>query len=184
MATLPKTRIVTYEEWVNMPVSEGREEVVNGEIVSMPPARSLHARIVHRLVAAFVRQLDEARYDILSGSFGLIISKEPLTSRAPDVAVFARDSVVESNGYYESPPQLAIEVLSPSETRRETADKVADYERVGVLEVWIVSPEAATVEVLLLDEGRLHRSALLTEGTLQPRALPQVQVDIARIWPD
>jgi Uma2 family endonuclease len=184
MATLPKTRIVTYEEWVNMPVSEGREEVVNGEIRQMPPARSLHARIVHRLVSAFVRQLDQAEYDVLTGSFGLIIRKAPLTSRTPDLAIFERASVVEIDGYFHSAPKLAIEVLSPSETRRQTAEKVADYESIGVPEVWIASPQAETVEVLMLEQGRLCRSVVLADGILTPREFPHVQVDISRIWPD
>jgi len=184
MATLPKSQIVTYEEWVNMPVSEGREEVVNGEIREMPPARSVHARIVHRLVSAFVRQLAEANYDILTGSFGVIIRKTPLTSRTPDLAIFERVSVVEIDGYFHSAPKLAIEVLSPSETRRQTAEKVADYESIGVPEVWIVSPQGETVEVLLLEQGRLCRSAVLAEGILTPRELPHVQIDIAHIWPD
>jgi Uma2 family endonuclease len=184
MATLPKTGIITYEEWVNMPVSEGREEVVNGEIRPMPPARYTHAFVVQKLVAAFIRQLDDADYNIFSGSFGVIIRKTPLTSRTPDVAIFERASLVETDGYLHSPPQLAIEVLSPSESRSETAEKVADYESIGVPEVWIVSPQGSTVEVLLLEQGRLCRSAILADGILTPRELPQVQVDISRIWPD
>ena len=51
-------------------------------------------------------------------------------------------------------------------------------------EVSIVSPEARTVEVLLLEGGHFHRSQILADGLLQPKLFPQVQVDIARIWPD
>jgi Uma2 family endonuclease len=184
MATLPKPRTVTYEEWVNMPETEGQEEVVNGDVRPMPPAKSLHARVVQRLVFAFARTLDAAEYDVLSGSFGLVIRKAPLTSRIPDVAIFERASLVELDGYYHSPPQLAVEVLSPWETRRQTAEKVADYESIGVPEVWIVSPEAETVEVLHLEGGGLRRTAILAEGILSPREIPQVQIDVARIWPD
>lgn len=168
-----------------MPVAQdGREEVVNGEIRFMPPNKTPHPYVEARLVAGLVRQLDESRYYVLSGGFGLVIREEPLSCRNPDVVVFDRATVVEKDGYFRSPPQLAIEILSPTETRRMTAEKLRDYESIGIPEVWLVSPEAATVEVLLLEDGRLRRSAILAEGVLKPRELPGVELDIAKIWPD
>jgi Uma2 family endonuclease len=185
MASLPNPRTVTYEEWLEMPeVTDGIEEVIDGEIVVMPPARSNHARIVAKLMTALRRQLDEARYDVLAGSLGVVIRKEPLTCRNPDLVVFDRTSLIEENGYFHSAPQLAIEVLSPSETRRMTERKLRDYASIGTPEVWIISPEAGTVEVLLLEEGQLRRTAILAEGLLKPREFPHVQVDISTIWPD
>src|SRR4051812_27721684 len=114
MATLPKTRLVTYEEWLEMPQSEGREEVVDGEIIEMPPAKDLHMRVLEKLVLrVFGRQLDEAQYHVFFGSYGLVIRTTPLTCREPDIAIFERATLVEKHGYYHSPPQLAIEILSP-----------------------------------------------------------------------
>src|ERR1700730_17190130 len=118
MASLPKTATVTYEEWLRMPVTEGREEVVDGEIQIMPAAKYPHARVVARLVRDFMRQMDLDLFDIFTGSFGVVIRTEPLTCRVPDLAVFERATVVVVDGYCHSAPQLAVEVLSPSETRR------------------------------------------------------------------
>jgi Uma2 family endonuclease len=185
MASLPNPKTVTYEEWLEMPiVDDGIEEVVDGHIIVMPPARRMHARIIAKLMKALLNQLDEARYEALTGSLGVVIRKVPLTCRNPDIAVFDRATLVEENGYFHSAPQLAIEVLSPSETRRLTERKLRDYADIGTPEVWIVSPEAGTVEVLLLDSGALRRSAILAEGILKPREFPHVQVDIDTIWPD
>jgi Uma2 family endonuclease len=184
MATLPKPRTVTYEEWVNMPETEGREEVVNGEIRPMPLPKSPHARVIRKLVTSFDRQVDAAQHELFSEGIGLIIRKSPLTCRAPDIVVFARTTEVEIDGYFHSAPILAIEVLSPYETRRQTSEKVADYEGIGVGEVWIVNPHGETVEVLLLEKGHLRRSTIVADGMLSPREIPQVQIDIARIWPD
>jgi Uma2 family endonuclease len=55
---------------------------------------------------------------------------------------------------------------------------------IGTAEVWLVSPEAAAVEILLLEDGKLGRSAILAEGILKPKHFPAVQIDIAEIWPD
>jgi Uma2 family endonuclease len=72
--------------------------------------------------------------------------------------------MIEQDGYIHSAPQLVIEVLSPSETRKEVVEKLRDYESIGVEEVWLVSPEARTVEVLGLQNGRLERLSLLAVG--------------------
>ena len=184
MASLPKTATVTYEEWLRMPETEGREEVVNGEIHIKPAASSTHARIVARVSRPFILQLDLDRFDILTGSFGVIIHTQPLTSRVPDLAVFDRANVVVIDGYYHSAPQLAVEVLSPSQTRRMTDEKLRDYESIGIEEVWLISPQAGSVEILLLHDGKLRQSQILTSGVLKPKHFPGVQIDISGIWPD
>ena len=165
-------------------VQDAIEEVVNGEIRIMPPAKLKHALIIERLRRSLYAQLDDKLFLILVTNFGLIIRKEPLTTRVPDLAVFELSTMVELDGYIHSAPQLVVEVLSPANTRREREEKVGDYASLGVPEMWIVSPEARTVEVLLLEGGRLRRSQILAEGVLTPKLFPGVQVDIARIWPD
>ena len=185
MASLPNPQTVTYEEWLRMPeVTDFIEEVVDGEIRIMPPNKSVHARVVSRLALHLQRQLDLSKFEVFSGSFGLVIRRQPLTCREPDVAVFERATEVELDGYFHSAPQLAVEVLSPSETRRSIDEKLRDYESIGTGEVWLVSPEAATVEVLVLENGQLRRAHLLAEDILRPRHFPDVQVHIAEIWPD
>src|SRR5206468_3628489 len=116
--------------------------------------------------------------------FGLIIRRAPLTSRVPDLAVFERRTIVERDGYIHAAPQLIVEVLSPANTRSEPQEKLADCASLSVPEVWVISPEARTVEILLLENGQLRRSALLAEGILKPTCFPHVQIDIAQIWPD
>jgi Uma2 family endonuclease len=173
---------VTYEEWLRMPeVTDVTEEVVDGEIRITPPAKVKHAWIVARLNHALDGQLDADRAVIFTGSFGLIVRKAPLTSRVPDLAVFEISTIVEKDGYVHSPPQLVAEVLSPGDALER---KLADYASLGVPEVWVVSPEARTVEVLHLENGYLGSTQVLASGTLTPRAFPQVSVDIAAIWPD
>jgi Uma2 family endonuclease len=185
MASLPHSTPVTYEEWLRMPeVNDAVEEVVNGEIRIMPPAKWNHTRVVRRVRRLLEAHLDDTRAEVHDSVFGLIIRKSPLTSRIPDIAVFAAGTVIEQDGYIHSAPQLLVEVLSPANTCRERAEKLEDYAFLGVPEVWIVSPEARTVEILLLAEGSLRTTAILAEGLLKPALFPDVQVDIAQIWPD
>jgi Uma2 family endonuclease len=185
MASLPKTTTVTYEEWLRMPeVQDAIEEVVNGELRIMPPNKWNHAIVVQKLFNTLAAQLDQRKFVVVITNFGLIIRQSPLTSRVPDLAVFDLSTMVEQDGYIHSAPQLAMEVLSPANTRREREEKLNDYAAIGTPEVWVISPEAKTVEVLLLEDGRLRRSTILAEGALQPARFPGVEIDIADIWPD
>ena len=112
------------------------------------------------------------------------IRETPLTARNPDLAIFEIGTVVARDGYIHSAPQLLVEVLSPANTRREREEKLNDYAELGVPEVWVISHEARTVEVLQLDGGQLKRIQIVASGTLTPKLFPQVSVEIAKIWPE
>jgi len=185
MASLPNPKTVSYEEWLRMPeVEDAIEEVVDGEIQIMPAPKWNHAEIVENVRDSLAAQLDRRMFRVVATNFGLIIRKAPLTSRVPDVAVFDKSTLIQQDGYIHSAPQLLIEVLSPGNTRRERERELADYASLGVPEVWVVSPEARTVEVLYLENGFLRSTAILAQGAITPRQFPQVAVGIDSIWPD
>ena len=165
-------------------VDDAIEEVVNGEIVTMPAPKLLHSDVVENLRDIVGAQLDRQIFRIYITQFGLVIRRDPLTCRVPDLAVFRKSSMVVVDGYVHSAPELVVEVLSAANTRSELEAKVRDYESLGVPEVWVLSPEARTVEVLLLKEAKLTRVAFLGEGVLRPTQFPEVTVDIATVWPD
>ena len=181
MATTPK--LLTYEEWLKLPEAEGIEEVVNGEIRKMPPNKWNHAWVVEQLARRLRAKLDPETVYVVTSVFGLVVRHEPLTTRVPDLAVFVAAHIVEQDGYIHSAPELVVEVLSPANTRAERAEKLRDYESLGVPEVWVLSPEATTVEVLQLREGRLVTAAVVREGPISPLHFPEASIDIASIWP-
>ncbi len=181
MATTPK--VLTYEEWLRLPEVEGVEEVVNGEVRKMPPNKWNHARIIEELARQLRAQLNPETVYVVTSVFGLVIKREPLTTRVPDLAVFVASQLVEVDGYIHSAPDLVVEVLSPANTRVERAEKLRDYASLGTPEVWVVSPEALSVEVLQLKDAQLITTAILSEGQLKPARFPQIEVAIASIWP-
>ncbi|MGB6945161.1 MAG: Uma2 family endonuclease [Bryobacteraceae bacterium] len=181
MATTSK--VLTYQDWLKLPEVEGVEEVVNGEIVKMPPNKWNHTRVVEALAHQLRARLNPEAIHVVTSVFGLVVRPEPLALRVPDLAIFHANQIVEQDGYIHSAPELVVEMLSPANTRAERAEKLKDYESLGVPEVWVVSPEAQTVEVLLLQDGRLTTTRLLREGELKPTHFPDAAVDIAAIWP-
>jgi len=177
------TRILTYEEWLALPpVEDGTDEVVKGELRFMPPTREPHAFIVRKLVRAIDRQLDETKAYVLGSNLGLMISREPLTCRSLDVIVYWLDKMIVSDGLHWSAPGLVVEVLSPSETRNRQDEKLADYASIAVPEVWLISPDPKTVEVLLLKDGNWQRSGIFAEGSLHPTQFPDVAVPVPSIF--
>lgn len=178
------SKIVTYEEWLAMPeVEDAIEEVVDGEISIMPPAKWHHAGVVESLADTLKPQLDRKLVRVVTTNFGLVIRLTPLTTRVPDLAVFITANIVEKDGYIHSPPELVVEVLSPANTRVERVRKIADSASLGVPEVWVFSPEAQTLEILHLVEGQLRTVGVVREGQIHPRLFPEAVVDIAAIWP-
>ena len=185
MASVPNPKTVTYEEWLRMPeVSDAIEEVVNGEIRIMPAPSWNHGDIMENLFVRLRQQVNTREVRVRIAEFDLIIRRRPLTTRRPDLAVFRVDTILEQDGRIHSAPQLVVEVLSPANTRRERAEKLADYASIAVPEVWVVSPEGRTVEVLYLEEGELRRHAILADGLLKPKHFPNVEVQISEIWPE
>jgi Uma2 family endonuclease len=81
---------------------------------------------------------------------------------------------------------VIVENLSdaPANTRRNMADKMRDYESMGVPELWIISPEAQTIEVIHLENGKPITHGVVTQGQLSPRRFPAVEVEVSSIWPD
>src|SRR5215813_774159 len=110
MATASK--LLTYEEWLQMPpVEDGTDEVVKGEYRFMPPTHYPHAEIIDETTALFHGQVDRKKVRVLGSNFGLMISREPLTCRSPDFALYWKERDVIEDGYHCAPPDLIIEVL-------------------------------------------------------------------------
>lgn len=168
-----------------MPSPEcGTDEIVKGELRFVSVRLWPHAEVISRVNSALIRQKDET-VQILGAGFGLMISREPLTCRCPDLALWRRrDKMVVQDGLLWSSPDLVVEVISPSETKRRKEEKLADYAAIGVPEAWLVSPEARSVEIRLLVDGQLTTTSVLVAGELHPTQFPEVSIPVAAIWPD
>ena len=165
-------------------ITDEIEEVVNGEIIRMAPPKMPHAYIVTSLSDILKRQVDPQQVLILTTQFGLIIRKDPLGSRVPDLAMFLKRNIVVQDGYVHSAPELVVEVLSPSNDRSEREDKLRDCASLGVPEVWVLAPEGRTIEVLQLEQNKLRTVSTIREGQIRPKLFPEVVVDAASVWPD
>ena len=83
----------------------------------------------------------------------------------------------------EMPPDLVVEVLSPSDTRSAMNEKIEDYRRLGVRECWLASSEAETIEVLRLTAQAGERFGLFGRGdTVRSEVLPELALSVDELF--
>jgi len=87
---------------------------------------------------------------VLSAETGFLLARRPDTVRAPDVAFVSAERLEQARttrGFFPGPPDLAVEVLSPTDRAGEVHAKVADYLAAGTRLVWVVEPGRHTIRV-------------------------------------
>lgn len=168
------SRLKTVEDLYALPDDGFHYELVHGEFVSEPPPGGRHGRIAARLVQRIGAHAEAHRLRVvLTCDSGFVLHREPDTVRAPDVAFVSHeryqafgDEIFALPG----PPDLAIEVLSPSDTSARVHAKVADYLAVGTPLVWVVDPDQRQVRSYrtLLEPQVTTESGELTADDLLP----------------
>jgi Uma2 family endonuclease len=144
------TEAVATAEQLLQAAGLGRSELVRGELVMMSPAGFEHGRIalvIGRLMGNFVSK--HAMGVVVGAETGFQIAHDPDTVRAPDVAFVRSDRVPSTGllGFFQGPPDLAVEVLSPGDRASEVTTKVHDWLDSGCRSVWVADPQTRIVTV-------------------------------------
>ena len=149
MASPTKT-ITTAEQLLNAPPDLGRCELVRGELMMMSPGQRRHGTVCMRIGAALHGYVTTNNLgDVYDSSVGYVVGRSPDTVREPDVSFISTERLVgqDLDAFVEGAPDLAVEVLSPSNTDAEMRAKMDDYFRAGCRVVWIVDPQQRTVVI-------------------------------------
>src|SRR5437870_3923435 len=125
--------LTTAEQLLAMPANGWRYELVKGELRRMSPAGGPHGRIAMNLswrLARFVRE--RALGVVFAAETGFVLRRNPDTVRAPDVAFVASPrSADETEGFFPGPPDLAVEVVSPSDSYGDVEETVFEWLTAG-----------------------------------------------------
>jgi len=144
--------LLSLEQFEALPEDGNRHELNQGELVLMPPPKPEHDFIrdnVKMILSLFVLG---KRLGRIYAEAGYLLTREPeATVRQPDVSFLSRGRVKRSGGYVEGSPELAIEIVSPSDSAEELNIKVKQYLAFGSQEVWVFYPKTRSVDVCKRD---------------------------------
>lgn len=171
---------MTAEQFDALPEEEGRKwELLDGELIELASATPKHNRILMRL-SSQINTFAESR------KLGVILPETDLAVRAntrlrPDFGFFSAKTWQEvdlNRVPVLQTPDIAVEIISPSETATTVHRKVDAYLKWGVQEVWLIEPEIRTVFVhTLAGAQRLSEGAFLTS-----ELIPGWRVQIADLF--
>jgi Uma2 family endonuclease len=175
----------TIADLAQVPQDEHRYELVRGVLLRLPPPKRLHGIICMRLgarLADHCRALGQEDHVVDNAGYDFTSSEPAATVLAPDLSITQPDAAIPIEGapYDTTPPLIAIEVVSPSETRAFMADKTAISLRGGVQQVWVIWPDTRTVDIWTsAGMHTLTEHSTLTGGA----ALPGFTLAVADIFP-
>ena len=186
VAQIPQTqRIWTEEELQALPDDGYIHEVVGGALVMSPKNNFEHSDICTRLSTAlnvFVRARKLGV--VLDSSTGFWMQNR--NCRAPDVSFIAKARLRQWKrapaAFFEGAPDLAVEVLAPSNTPGEISQRLEDFFASGAQLAWVIHPEEQFVEIC---HSPVQRKMLGSGAVLDGEGLlPGFQYPIADLFLD
>ena len=171
MTATHRARLLTLEDLEALPEDEYRYELEEGVLVREPAPGALHMLVAQRLSNLLEAAAGTSVAVLHPGAW--VLARGPDTVRSPDLAIVRLSRVEDLDDPvrpFPGAPDIAIEVLSPSNGRRQVRGKVADYLSAGTEVVWIVDPLSETVTTYrtLLAPHVLAGEDLLDGGTILP----------------
>ena len=185
MTAITTERFHTFEEYIIYDDNtDNRYELVNGRLEAMTPPTFLHI-----LICDLIRDSLKAEIDRLG--LPLIATRESgirtgfSKSRIADICVLTKEQVMNSlnaAGICNTPPILAVEVVSQESIKRDYRYKRSEYAASGVEEYWIVDPLEQQVTVLILDEGLYEEKIYTAEQKLISPTFTELNLTIKEIF--
>lgn len=184
----PAPGTATVQDLLDSSVTGGRPcELVAGILVE----KAMGFRddyIGSRLIHFLLTYLDTSNVGAVFGAQGFVRFKLDVV-RAPDVGFIRWDSVDDpaeienpAGAFLEYPPDLAVEVLSPSNTHTEMAVKLGEYAKAGVKLVWYVDPERKEVDVYPKGSEKRKKTFTLADTLDGGDVLPGFTLPVAKIF--
>ncbi len=178
-----RPRPMTAEELFALPESDVQYELVRGQLREVPMAGWRHGWIEVNIIVVLANdRVARTVGRTVSGDTAFVLARDPDTVRVPDVAFVRHERLPPPlvSGRAALAPDLAVEIRSPNDRPGEVQQKVADYFAAGVQLVWLVDPDAQTVEVWT--PGGLDRRCAATETLDGGAVVPGFRCPVTRFF--
>ena len=149
--TKSKPKLLTAHDLLALHANGIRGELIRGIISETTPATGEHGEIVVYLGWALQTVIKPRRLGRLAASdTGVLLERSPDTVREPDIAFFSADKIppgVRVRGYYQVPPDLVVEVASPTDSLAAVNDKALMWLRYGARLAWTLHPDHRRLDI-------------------------------------
>lgn len=137
-----------------------RYELIDGELYLMSSPRTIHQRLIGEIYRQIGNYLIDKKCQAFVSPLDVKLSGEKDDTKEfnvvqPDVMVVCDENKIAERNILGA-PDLVVEVLSPSNKSRDKVLKLNMYQKFGVKEYWIVSPEEEIVETYILNEQGMY----------------------------
>lgn len=161
-----------------------RYDLVKGELRKLSPAGGEHGIIIGRLTGALAHHVEENDLgEVFGAETGFKLASNPDTVLGPDVAFIGNEKIPPTGipiAYWPGAPDLAVEVVSPGNTRREMEEKIAVYLAAGVRLVWIINPKR---RIVVAHRANAEPVTLAERDTLDGQdVVPGFRYSVARLF--
>lgn len=188
MALPAKEERYTFADYLTWD-EDPRYELIDGEAIMMAPPSTVHQLVSMELSRQFANYLEGKKCRVIAAPFGVRLFEEEhdrtedvQTVVQPDLSIVCDQNKLDEHGC-KGAPDLALEILSPSNFRHDLLVKLNLYQRAGVREYWIVSPEQKTVQVFLLDGGLLRPHEVYeSSGIAKVNVLDGCFIELSKVF--
>lgn len=173
---------MTLSEWGALDEDEPGE-FVDGELREEETASFVHEVVVAWLIRVLGNWTASRGAFVVGSDLKLGVSSH--RGRKADLAVYFRRGKIQARGVVTVPPDIAVEIVSPSpaDQRRDRVDKRLEYAAFGVRYYWLVSPEARLIEILELGaDGRYIHALGMSEGKVAVIGCEDLTIDLDDLW--
>ena len=178
----------TYKDYRSWPDDE-RWELIDGVAYLMSAPSTPHQAVQREIFGtlyAFLRgnpcRLFAAPLDVFFPRLREQAEDDVDTVVQPDIVVVCDPDKIRHNGIWTA-PDVVVEILSPSTSRKDQNEKYRLYERSGVREYWVVDPMGKWLQQYRLGaDGRFEVERTYESGSLESPALPGLVIDVAVLW--
>ena len=178
-----QTGKLTYADYARIPDDGLRHEIIDGEHYVSPSPSERHQRASAALLSLLWQHVRKRRLGhVYAAPFDVLLAVHDVVE--PDIIfVSSQRAAIIGDDNIQGAPDLLIEVLSPSNRKRDQTLKRARYEALGVTEYWLVDPDAKHISVLRREAGQFVGVGVFGEGaTVTSPLLPGLSVAVADVF--
>lgn len=184
MMRLPRETYYTYADYLTWDDGK-RYELIDGAVYMMSPAPSpVHQRVSGNLFLQLATYLKGKTCEVYAAPFDVRLDADGLddTVVQPDLSVVCDPGKIDARGC-KGAPDMVVEILSPGSVNHDQLVKFNKYRQAGVLEYWIVNPQARNVQVYLLRDGEYMGRMYGDTGLVAVDVLAGCEVDLGEVFP-